>query len=82
MFRYQDSFFVNDHGKVMDVQGSIDSENRNMVIKTPNGNKGQLFYFDQKSKTIKTRINNQSWDIKSSGRTTTMQIWSTNSGWW
>jgi len=56
--------------------------NRNMVIKTPNGNKGQTWYFDQQSKTIKTRLNNQSWDIKSSGKTQEFQIWSTNSGWW
>ena len=33
------------------------------------------------SKTIRTRYNNQSWDIKSAGRTRDMQIWSTNSGW-
>jgi hypothetical protein len=31
--------------------------------------------------TIRTRYNNQSWDIKSAGRTNNMQIWSTNSGW-
>jgi membrane carboxypeptidase/penicillin-binding protein PbpC len=55
--------------------------NRNLVIKTPNGNKGQIWYFDQTSLTIKTRINNQSWDIKSAGKTNVMQIWSTNSGW-
>ena len=109
MFRLQDAFFVNDHGKVMTVQSSIDTEgrniemrpktgkidqqwdliyadqypeepkkgelnkdfglyvqrdfnvisdlpdhrylevinNRNMVIKTSNGNKGQVWYFDQ-----------------------------------
>jgi hypothetical protein len=56
--------------------------NRNMVIKTSNGNKGQKWYFDQQSKTIKTRLNNQSFDIKNSGKTQEMQIWSTNSGWW
>ena len=32
--------------------------NRNMVIKTPNGRKTQTWYFDQKSLTIKTRLNN------------------------
>jgi len=32
--------------------------NRNMVVKTRNGNKGQTWYFDQYSKTIKTRLNN------------------------
>jgi hypothetical protein len=31
--------------------------------------------------TIRTRYNNQSWDIKSAGKTNDMQIWSTNSGW-
>jgi membrane carboxypeptidase/penicillin-binding protein PbpC len=52
------------------------------VIKTLNGRKQQIWYFDQKSLTIKTRLNNQSWDIQSAGRTNNMQIWSTNSGWY
>jgi hypothetical protein len=56
-------------------------DNRNFAIKTPNGRKQQLWYFDQKSLTIKTRLNNQSWDIKNSGNTPNMQVWSTNSGW-
>jgi hypothetical protein len=55
--------------------------NRNMVIKTRNGRKTQVWYFHQQSLTIRTRYNNQSWDIKSSGKTNDMQIWSTNSGW-
>jgi hypothetical protein len=52
-----------------------------MVIKTRNGRKTQVWYFHQQSLTIRTRYNNQSFDIKNSGRTTNMQIWSTNSGW-
>jgi hypothetical protein len=55
--------------------------NRNMVIKTPNGRSTQTWWFDQKSLTIRTKLNNQSWDIKNAGRTSDMQIWSTNSGW-
>jgi len=55
--------------------------NRNMVIKTPNGRNTQVWYFDQASLTIKTKLNNQSWDIKNAGRTRNMQVWSTNSGW-
>jgi hypothetical protein len=43
--------------------------NRNFVIKTANGRKTQVWYFHQQSKTIRTRLNNQSWDIKSAGRT-------------
>ena len=52
-----------------------------MVIKTANGRKTQIWYFHQQSKTIRTRLNNQSWDIKNAGKTTNMQIYSTNSGW-
>jgi hypothetical protein len=46
--------------------------NRNFVIKTPNGRNTQIWYFDQKSLTIKTKLNNQSWDIKNAGRTRNM----------
>jgi hypothetical protein len=53
--------------------------NRNMVIKTPNGRRTQIWYFHQPSLTIRTRYNNQSFDIKNSGKTNDMQIWSTNS---
>jgi len=37
--------------------------NRNMVIKTSNGRKTQVWYFHQQTLTIRTRYNNQSWDI-------------------
>jgi len=60
----------------------LDFLGRNLVIKTPNGRKSQLWYFHQPSKTVRTRVNNQSWDIASSGRSSNMQYWSTNSGWW
>jgi len=56
--------------------------NRNMVIKTSNGRRTQVWYFHQQTLTIRTRYNNQSWDIKSSGKSNDMQIWSTNSRWW
>jgi hypothetical protein len=46
--------------------------NRNMVIKIPNGRRTQVWYFHQQSLTIRTRYNNQSWDIKSAGRTNDM----------
>ena len=57
-------------------------DNRKIVIKTPNGRNTQKWYFHQLSKTIRTRLNNQSFDIASSGKTNNLQIWSTNSGWW
>jgi hypothetical protein len=57
-------------------------DNRKIVIKTPHGGKQQVWYFDQKSLTIKTRLNNQSFDIKSSGKTKDFQIYSTNGRWW
>jgi hypothetical protein len=52
-----------------------------MVIKTRNGRSTQLWYFDQRSKTIKTKLNNQSFDIENNGRSLNMRIWSTNSQW-
>jgi hypothetical protein len=52
-----------------------------MVIKTPNGRKTQIWYFHQPTLTIRTRYNNQSFDIKNSGRTEQMQIYSTNAKW-
>jgi len=55
--------------------------NRDFVIKTQNGRSTQIWYFDQKSKTIKTKLNNQSWDIKSAGKSNNLQVYSTNSGW-
>jgi hypothetical protein len=64
-------------GRYLDVP-----DNRNMAIKIKNGRKTQVWYFHQQSLTIRTRYNNQSWDIKSAGRTNNMQIWSTNSGWY
>jgi hypothetical protein len=71
---------------IVSAQGSgryIDLiNNRNMVIKTQNGRRTQVWYFHQQSKTIRTRYNNQSWNIQSNGRTNKMQIWSTNSRWW
>jgi hypothetical protein len=144
MFRFKNGLVVNEHGKVLDVAGGLDHENRNiivwnkhgklnqqwdivyvdqypeepkkgelnedfgfyverpfyiqtamgshryldlinnrnMVIKTPNGRNTQIWYFHQQSLTIRTKLNNQSWDIQSSGKTKNMQIWSTNSGWW
>lgn len=57
-------------------------QNRWMVIKTPNGNPLQKFYFDQNTKTIRSRGQNKSWDIVSAGKSNQLQFWSTNSGWW
>ena len=64
-------------GKYVDILG------RNMVIKTRNGRKTQLWWFDQRSRTIKNYQNRGwSWDIHSAGRSSNMQAWNTNSGWW
>lgn len=57
-------------------------DNKNIVIKTPNANKGQIWYFDQLSKTVKSRLNKKSFSIKDSGKSNNFEVWSTNSGWW
>ena len=46
--------------------------NRDFAIKTPNGRNTQIWYFHQQSLTIRTKLNNQSWDIKSAGKTQNM----------
>jgi hypothetical protein len=56
--------------------------NRNFVIKTRNGRNTQVWYFHQQSLTIRTKLNNQSWDITGSGKSKNMQIYATNSNWW
>ena len=40
----------------------LDIIGRNLVIKTPNGKKTQVFWFDQKSKTIKSQ-HNKGWSL-------------------
>jgi hypothetical protein len=37
MFRYQDGFLVNERGKVFDVQGGVDAENRNIIVHNKHG---------------------------------------------
>jgi hypothetical protein len=32
LFRYQGAYFVNEHGKVMDISGGVDAENRNIQV--------------------------------------------------
>jgi hypothetical protein len=56
--------------------------NRNLAIKTQHGRNTQEWYFHQETKTIRTKLNNQSFDIHGSGKNKNMQIWSTNSHWW
>jgi len=47
----------------------LDLVSNNFVIKTPNSFKTQIWYFDQKSLTIKSKSANKSFDIKNSGKT-------------
>jgi membrane carboxypeptidase/penicillin-binding protein PbpC len=46
--------------------------NRNFVLKTSNGRNTQVWYFHQQTLTIRSKYNNQSWDIKNSGKTNEM----------
>jgi membrane carboxypeptidase/penicillin-binding protein PbpC len=71
-------YIVSEMGKrrYLDILG------RNFVIKTRNGRTTQQWYFHQQSLTIRSRSNNQSWDIKSSGKSADMQVYTTRSNWW
>jgi hypothetical protein len=37
MFRYQDVYVTNERGKVVQVQGNLDQENRNIEVSAKNG---------------------------------------------
>jgi len=37
MFRYKEVFVTNEKGKVLEVSGNIDSENRNIGVQKKNG---------------------------------------------
>ena len=41
----------------------LDLVSNKFVIKTPNGFKSQVWYFDQRSLTIRSRSAHKSWDI-------------------
>jgi hypothetical protein len=56
--------------------------NRNLIIKTPNGRPSQKWYFHQPSRTVRSRQTNQSLDIYNSGKGNHMQYYSTSSRWW
>jgi len=50
MFRYQDSFVVNERGKVVHVQGNVDAENRNIEARPKDGKINQqwdIVYADE-----------------------------------
>jgi hypothetical protein len=43
MFRYQSPHIVNEKGKVMDVHGGVDAENRNIIVWNKHGKINQQF---------------------------------------
>jgi peroxiredoxin len=50
LFRYQAPFFTNEHGKVMDINGNVDAENRNVEMINKHGRINQqwdLVYVDE-----------------------------------
>ena len=61
MFRYQDGLVVNERGKVLDVQGGVDAENRNIMIYNKHGKINQqwdIVYVDEwKGEPTKGQLN-------------------------
>jgi hypothetical protein len=61
----------------------VDLISNNVVLKTPNGFKSQVWFFDNNTKTIKSRrTTSYSLQIASSGTGNKALITSTNSRWW
>jgi hypothetical protein len=56
---------------------------RNLVLKRKTTSTSQQFFFDNATKTLKSmQYKDRSIDIQSSGGSSNLQIWSTNSRWW
>ena len=61
----------------------IDVLGRNLVIKTSNGRKSQIFFFDQRTKTIRNQAQKHySINIGNRGRNANIELWNTNSEWY
>jgi hypothetical protein len=41
LFRYRDGFVTNERGRVLDVDGGIDAENRNIIVHNKHGKVNQ-----------------------------------------
>jgi len=62
---------------------SWSARGNNLVIRSANGSKKQKWFFDQRSKTIKSVYNKRySLDNQNAGRSNNMRLWKTNQGWW
>jgi len=79
-------FRVNKDFHIVSRLGSkryVDLISNNVVIKTPNGFKSQVWFFDKNTKTIKSRrTTSYSLQIQSSGKNKLAVVTSTNSRWW
>jgi len=56
----------------------LDAIGQEMVIKTPNGRTSQVFYFDYKTRTIRSKDNNYALDM----RNTKVHKYQVNSQWY
>jgi len=43
LFRYENRFIKNERGKVLEIQGNVDAENRNIIMHAPHGRINQLW---------------------------------------
>jgi hypothetical protein len=57
----------------------LDRLGNNVVLKTPNYRQTQLWYFHSKSKTIRSRQSNYSFNIQNNGRGNNLAVTTTNS---
>jgi hypothetical protein len=56
-------------------------DKKKMCIKVSNGWSSQKWYFDAKTRTIKSVANNLSWSVGSAGRKRNMEVYRTSSEW-
>lgn len=60
----------------------LESMNREVNLKTPNGRAEQLWYFDQRTKTIRNKANKKVFSIANSGRGNKLESYAISHKWW
>jgi hypothetical protein len=77
----EDFYVISALGPTHRYLDAINNNPSDLVIKSRNIRRTQVWYFHQKSLTFRTKYNNQSFNIKNSGKSDDMQIYYTNSKW-
>jgi len=67
LFRYKNGYLVNERGKVVEVSGNVDTENRNVVVGRKRDRLNQqwdIMYYDEMPPELKKGDLNKEWGMR------------------